>query len=156
MPGYDTSLFTGDFDYHDIVEEKYYAIKFDSMIQKGKEAIDMSKYKAVIDSGTSIIVGPSSLVNQLTDGISVNRFCKGIEDLPDITFTFDGKDFTLTYEDYVLQVTEGDITECELAIMGSNFGPFFDYMIFGDTFMRKYYSHFDVANSRVGFALAKH
>ena len=156
MPGYDSTLFSGSFDFHDVVEEKYYAIKFDSMQQKGKSKIDMSKYKAVIDSGTSITIGPSKLVNQLTDGITVNRFCKGIEDLPDITFTFDGVDFVFTYEDYVLQVTQGDVTECEMALMGSNLGVGFNYMIFGDNFMRKYYTLFDKQNKRLGFALAKH
>lgn len=62
----------------------------------------MSKYYAVIDSGTSIIVGSESLVNELTDGIKVKRTCKDIESLPDITFTIDGKDYVLTYNDYVL------------------------------------------------------
>lgn len=62
----------------------------------------MSDYKAVIDSGTSITIGPSSLVNEVLDGIDVKLTCRGIEDLPDITFTFDGVDYTMTYEDYVL------------------------------------------------------
>jgi len=62
----------------------------------------MSNYYAVIDSGTSILVGPEKLANQLIDGITVKRTCKGIEDLPDITFTIDNIDYTLTYNDYVL------------------------------------------------------
>jgi len=62
----------------------------------------MSAYYAVIDSGTSIIVGPERLVNELIDGITVKRTCKGIEDLPDITFTIDGIDYVLTYNDYVV------------------------------------------------------
>jgi len=62
----------------------------------------MAKYYAVIDSGTSILVGPTKLVNDLIDGITVKKTCKGIEDLPDVTFTLDNIDYTLTYNDYVL------------------------------------------------------
>jgi len=115
----------------------------------------MSKYFAVIDSGTSIIVGSESLVKELTDGIEVKKTCKGIEDLPDITFTIDGKEYVLTYNDYVLKITDMGITECMLAIMGSVFPPSFNYFILGDTFMRKYYTFFDKENNRVGFAESK-
>jgi cathepsin D len=115
----------------------------------------MSDYYAVIDSGTSIIVGSEKLIKELTDGIEVKRTCKGIESLPDITFTIDNQDYTLTYNDYVLKVTEMGITECMLAIMGSAFPPSFNYFILGDTFMRKYYTFFDKENNRVGFTESK-
>jgi len=111
----------------------------------------MSDYYAVIDSGTSIIVGPTKLVNKLIDGIEVKRTCRGVEDLPDITFTIDGIDYLLTQEDYVVRVTQNGITECINGIMGSTFPPSFNYMILGDVFMRKYYTFFDKENSRVGF-----
>jgi hypothetical protein len=42
-----------------------------------------------------------------------------------------------------------------LGIMGAVFPPNFKYFIFGDNFMRKYYSYFDKNNNRVGLALAK-
>ena len=156
LPGYDSTHFTGDFDFHPVVEQKYYSIKFDSMVQAGQDSIDMSDYKAVIDSGTSVIVGPEDEVNQLISGIKVPLFCDGIEDLPNITFTFDGVDFELTPDDYVLKVSNGIITECELAIMPTDFPKYFKYMIFGDTLMRKWYTYFDKKNNQVGFAEAIH
>lgn len=59
IPGFDEEVNKlSDFTFHDVVEKKYYAIQFDSMKQAGKDAIDMSAYKAVIDSGTSITIGP--------------------------------------------------------------------------------------------------
>ena len=115
----------------------------------------MSRYYAVIDSGTSIIVGPEDLIDKLTEGIHVHIMCRDIELLPNITFTIDGIDYVLTYQDYVVQVTSEGITECINGIMGSYFPPGFNYFILGDVFMRKYYTYFDKNNNRVGFALAK-
>jgi len=155
IPGYDDSVMNGDFTYHNVAEQKYYSLTLNTMQQKGKKAIDMSGYYAVIDSGTSILVGPQHLVNELIDGITVKRTCKGIEDLPDVTFTIDNIDYVLTYKDYVLQVTEMGITECMMAIMGSAFPPSFNYFILGDVFMRKFYTFFDKENNRVGFVESK-
>jgi cathepsin D len=113
---------------------------------------DASNYMAVIDSGTSVLVGPKSLVGPLIEGITVNQDCTGTESLPDITFGIDGIDYLLTQEDYVLRITQGDDTECVLGFMAGDFPPQFNYMILGDIFMRRYHSYFDKNNNRVGFA----
>jgi len=97
LPGYEKTAFLGAMQFHDVVEQRYWSLKFDSMTQSGKASIDMSKYYAVIDSGTSAIIGPQTLVDQLTEGIKVKRTCRGIEELPDITFAIDGVDYVLTY-----------------------------------------------------------
>eukprot|EP00349_Pseudokeronopsis_sp_Brazil_P005594 CAMPEP_0202959442 /NCGR_PEP_ID=MMETSP1396-20130829/3616_1 /ASSEMBLY_ACC=CAM_ASM_000872 /TAXON_ID= /ORGANISM="Pseudokeronopsis sp., Strain Brazil" /LENGTH=342 /DNA_ID=CAMNT_0049678001 /DNA_START=102 /DNA_END=1130 /DNA_ORIENTATION=+ len=152
IPGFDESRTSESFYFHEVVEKKYWSIQFDHAYQSGKDKIDASKYKAVIDSGTSLIMGPSDLIDPLIDGITVHRFCKDIETLPDITFNFNGREYTLTYKDYVIQVSDDDVTECINGIASANFGPFFNYVIFGDVFMRKFVSHFDLENDRVGFA----
>lgn len=125
------------------------------MWQEGKDAVDMSKYNAVIDSGTSVIVGPNHLVEPLIEGIKVHLLCRDIETLPDITFKIGGIEYVMTYKDYVISVTNEGITECVLGIMGASFPPGFNYFILGDSFMRKYYTFFDKNHDRVGFALAK-
>jgi hypothetical protein len=102
IPGYEQEAYNGDMQFHDVAEEKYWSLRFTSMSQAGKSKIDMSNYYAVIDSGTSVIVGPSKLIDELSEGITVKRTCKGIEELPDITFTIDNIDYVLTWEDYVV------------------------------------------------------
>jgi cathepsin D len=124
-------------------------------ITKGGEQIPgAAGYKAVIDTGTSVIVGPNALVDPIIAGITVNEDCSGVDDLPDITFTIDTTDYVMKPKDYVLAVTDEGQTECVLGIMGQDFPAGFDYFILGDSFIRKYYSYFDKNNNRVGFALA--
>lgn len=151
LPGYDEEL-VGDneFTFHDVIEKKYFSLNLTG-IKKGEATIPTDGYKAVIDSGTSVLVGPNSLINPIIEGITVNEDCSGIEALPDITFQIDGLDYTLTSNEYVLKVTMGDETACVLALMAMDFPAGFNYMILGDSFMRKYYSYFDMNNDRVGF-----
>jgi len=87
VPGMETEGWT-TIDKHTVAEQKYWALTLKS-ISQGTKVIDASKYKAVIDSGTSLLVGPTELVTPLIDGITVNATCDGIDSLPDISFTID-------------------------------------------------------------------
>jgi len=56
-----------------------------------------------------------------------------------------------------LEVSAGGQTQCVLGIQGmdlpSQLGK--AAFILGDTFIHKYYTHFDMGNKQIGFALAK-
>ena len=151
LPGYDEKLVgSNEFTYHNVSEQRYYSLKLDSVAQ-GSNKIASDSYKAVIDSGTSVIVGPKALVEPLIAGITVNDDCSGVEDLPNLTFTLDGLDYVMTPNDYVLSVEQGGDKECVLGVLAGDFPATFKYFILGDSFMRKYYSFFDKKNNRVGF-----
>ena len=50
---------------HDVVEQRYYSLKFTSIIKNGI-AVDIPEgLKGAIDSGTSAIVGSSAIVDPL-------------------------------------------------------------------------------------------
>jgi hypothetical protein len=152
FPGYDESVLNGgSFTTHSVVEEKYFSLNLVSVQQEGKEAIDASKYKAVIDSGTSIIMGDRSIISELTDGFRVKLTCEGLDELPNISFTIDETTYTLTPEDYVVQITDMGVTECMNGIRGTSFPTGFNYLILGDVFMRKYYTYFNMNDNTVGF-----
>lgn len=151
LPGFDQDLVGAEkFTFHNVVEEKYYSLNLTG-VKKGDKNIPADGYRAVIDSGTSVLVGPNTLVAPLIEGITVNQDCSGIDALPTISFFLDNIEYALAPQDYVLQVTQGTDTQCVLAIMGQDFPAAFKYFILGDTFMRKYYSYFNKNDNTVGF-----
>jgi hypothetical protein len=153
IPGMDTENW-GVIDTHKVVEEKYWALQFKSIAQ-GTKVIDASNYKAVIDSGTSLLVGPKSLVDPLIEGITVAKDCSNLATLPQLSFTIDESTYTLDGTDYVLQIEQGKSSECIIGIQSMDFPEGFNYLIMGDVFMRKYPSYFNLEDNTVSFQVAK-
>lgn len=99
IPGFETDNYTL-IKKHDVAEKSYWNVKLDSMQSDTKVLTD--GYMAAIDSGTSLIMGPKSIIDPLVEGIVVNQNCSGIDDLPNITFTMDEQAYELTPEDYIV------------------------------------------------------
>eukprot|EP01059_Diplonema_ambulator_P033956 TRINITY_DN738_c0_g1_i10.p1 TRINITY_DN738_c0_g1~~TRINITY_DN738_c0_g1_i10.p1 ORF type:complete len:395 (+),score=163.06 TRINITY_DN738_c0_g1_i10:43-1227(+) len=164
LGGVDPAHFTGNFSYVPVSKDGYWQIHTDS-ISVGNETIH-ANFDSVVDSGTSLLAFPlatavriNSKLGCIDAGIEcVFEACPDFSTLPPLNVTLAGKVYTLSGEDYILQVQEpGAPTQCISGIMGfpgalpENLGA-----ILGDVFMRKYYTTFDAANNRVGFALANH
>ena len=82
--------------------------------------------------------------------------CSTLPSLPDFSVTFGGDKYVLKPQDYILQVAQGSKTVCIVGIIGLDLPPQLgEAFILGDSFIKTYYTHFDVGNSRVGFARAK-
>ncbi len=66
--------------------------------------------------------------------------CSLIPTMPDIDIVLNGKTFTLTANDYVLQLSAGGQTECLSGFIGIDLPPQLGtgFWILGDVFMRKY------------------
>ena len=148
VPGKDTGY--DDIAKHQVVEQRYWALKL-SALKVGDKAVPTSDYKAVIDSGTSLIVGPKAIIGPLIEGIKVKRTCAGYEQNPDITVTIDDTDYVLTPDDYVVKVTQAGVSECLLGLQSMAFPAGFDYVIFGDVLMRKYPAFFSLEDNTVTF-----
>jgi len=81
--------------------------------------------------------------------------CAKVSTLPTLGFRLGGKDFNLTPEQYILKTGAAGAELCLSGFIGldlpPNVGPLY---ILGDVFIGAYYTVFDGANSRVGFAKA--
>jgi len=159
LGGTDPKHYTGDFTYVNLREATYWEITLNGLNVDGTSYVGSEGSKAIVDSGTSILTGPSDVVKNIAKQIGAKRIIEGEYmvacdySLPNLDFVINGVTYSLSPSDYL--IPDGDM--CLFGMMGLDIpqptGPLF---ILGDVFMRKYYTVFDVANKRVGFALATH
>jgi hypothetical protein len=159
LGGYDSAHFTGDLTWVPLIATTYWEIKLDSL-KVGSSSYGQGA-KAIIDTGTSLLTGPSSDVKKIAAQLGAKALsngeylvgCNVKGNMPNLEWVINGKVYTLTPSDYL--IPDGQI--CVLGLMGLDVpepsGPLW---ILGDIFIRKYYTVFDEANSRVGLALANH
>ena len=116
--------------------------------------------RVAIDTGTSLITGPSASIAALEALIPIAEDCSNVDSLPPVVFALQGRSYTIPPQDYVVFFTEGEQTSCVLGFRALDIrpprGPIW---ILGDVFLRRYFSVFDKSHPsgpRVGFALARH
>jgi hypothetical protein len=111
------------------------------------------KCQVAVDTGTSLLAGPSEVVSALVEKLQVADDCSNLQSLPDLGFIVGDHILNLKPEDYVSETVD----RCSVGLMSLDIpppkGPLF---IFGDPFLRKYYTVYDRKKMQVGFALAKH
>jgi hypothetical protein len=158
LGGTNPKYYSGEFSWVNLLAATYWEITMDGLSINGQSMAGSSK--AIVDSGTSMLTGPTAVVADIAKAIGAKPLIAGeyivacdYDTLPNFDFTIDGKVYTLSARDYLLP--DGDL--CILGLMGMDIpeptGPLW---ILGDIFMRKYYTVFDYDNHRVGFATAVH
>jgi len=154
--GVDSKHYTGEFSFVPLSSETYWEVELDG-VKLNSDSVSSTK-KAIVDSGTSLLAGPTDEIQAIADKIGAKSVlgrewevdCSA--DIPALTFTLGGKDFSLAKEDLVLQSSG---SKCILGFMGMDVpAPNGPLWILGDVFMRKYYVQFDWGNQRLGFATA--
>jgi hypothetical protein len=125
----------------------------DITIRNERQKLCHGNCQVAVDTGTSLMAGPSEIINAITQKVIVKSDCGNYSKLPDLGFIVGGHILNLKPEDYVDKGDDG----CSIALMTLDIpppkGPLF---IFGDPFLRKYYTVYDREQLKVGFALAAH
>ncbi|NWX16158.1 CATE protein, partial [Aegotheles bennettii] len=154
--GFDPSRFTGTLNWVPVTKQAYWQIQLDNIQLGGTVAFCMNGCQAIVDTGTSLITGPTKDIKELQNYIGATPVdeecivdCNNLSVMPEVTFTINGLPYTLNAEAYTLSM--------RLGFQGMDIpppsGPLW---ILGDVFIRQFYSVFDRGNNRVGFARAVH
>ena len=170
----DESKYFGNMTWLPLVQESWWTVNLESVLVGGGNATSTSgnSQTLIIDSGTSLIIGPNSQIIDLIDqiqsisGVPV-RFdsnsqiysvsCSQVASLPSVSFVLSGSDdkkssFTLPSNMYILEALSWDPSICPLTFQGSGNGAGMSPWILGVPFLRVFYSVYDYENSRVGLA----
>jgi len=159
LGGYDQNHFSGELTWIPLISETYWEVQLDDLTLGGQSVTNATK--AVLDTGTSILAGPSADVAAIAAMVGATPFplrpseytidCTKVPTLPVLSINIGGQTFTLAGSDYVLNV-QGI---CLFGFTGIDIpaprGPLY---ILGDIFIRKYYTVFDTTG-QVGIAPVK-
>merc|ERR1719321_2533795 len=131
----------------------YWQVQIDDITINNKKQSLCNDCQVAVDTGTSQLAGPTDVINDLASRLNVKKDCSNYNQLPSLGFVMGEHILNMKPQDYVDKGSDGcDVSLMPLDVPPPN-GPLF---IFGDPFLRKYYTSYDRENKRVGFATARH
>ncbi|KAJ3326045.1 hypothetical protein HDV06_002430 [Boothiomyces sp. JEL0866] len=159
--GIDAARIGGNINYYPVANSGFWQFSLNSFTYSVNGASGSANLKinqVIVDSGTSMILLEQSVAD------SINRIIGGVFDSskgvyripcsaligPDIIFSIGNDNYKIPASAYVISVPNG-------CISGISFGADISgNIVFGDMFIRQYYTIFDKTNNRIGFGLAIH
>jgi saccharopepsin len=156
--GIDEKHFTGKITNIPLRRKGYWEVKLDS-ITFGGDSADFEDTGAILDTGTSLLTFPSTIAELLNKQIGAKKSftgqytveCETRDSLPDLTFNLNGSNFTIGPFDYILDAGGSCLSAFTPMDIPAPAGPL---VILGDSFLRRYYSIYDLKTNSVGLAKA--
>lgn len=163
LGGIDSKYYHGELSYMNVTKKAYWQVHMDQLEVANGLTLCKGGCEAIVDTGTSLLVGPVDEVKELQKAIgavplSQGQYmvpCEKVSSMPTVNLKLGGKDYALHSDKYILKVVQAGMTMCLSGFMGMDIpppsGPLW---ILGDIFIGSYYTVFDRDNNRVGFANA--
>ncbi|XP_045892742.1 gastricsin-like [Micropterus dolomieu] len=160
----DNSLYQGQIYWTPVTSETYWQIGVQGFQINGQETGWCSQgCQSIVDTGTSMLTAPQQLMGSIMQAIGAQQNqngmymvdCSQVNNLPTLSFVISGVTFPLPPSAYIISNQNG-YQYCSVGITptylpSQNGQPLW---IFGDVFLREYYSVYDRTNNQVGFATA--
>ncbi|KAI9193745.1 aspartic peptidase domain-containing protein [Polychytrium aggregatum] len=126
-------------------------------ITLGGQAVSTGSANAILDTGTSLIGLPTSIASSVFSILGVHPdssgtvsvSCSTVSSLPTIQFQIGGTSYSLAGADYIYRDQTGSYCYIGFVDLGG-----YPDVILGDTFLRKFYSIYDMSQNQVGLAVS--
>ncbi|XP_051849004.1 pepsin B [Antechinus flavipes] len=159
LGGVDPQLYSGRITWTPVTQEVYWQIGIEEFAI-GNQATGWCSQgcQAIVDTGTFLLAVPQQYMNAFLQATGAQQAqngdfvvnCNYLQDLPTITFVINGSQFPLPASAYVFNNNGYCRLGIEATYLPSPNGQ--PLWILGDVFLKEYYSVYDMANNRVGFA----
>ncbi|XP_058518401.1 pepsin-3-like [Ochotona princeps] len=155
--GIDSSYYTGSLNWVPVSYEGYWQITVDSITMDGETIACADGCQAIVDTGTSLLTGPTSAISNIQSYIGASEnsdgemvvSCSSMYSLPNIVYTINGVQYPVPASAYILEEDGVCVSGFEGMDVDTYTG---ELWILGDVFIRQYFTVFDRANNQVGFA----
>merc|ERR1719262_2147304 len=153
--GYKPEYLASDIVWAPVKRESYWQVSIDDItFDNQPKNLRGGECRVAVGTGTSMLAGPSDLVDKLSSMVNAKSDCSNFASLPKLGFQVGDKVLNLMPDDYM----DRSESDCSFSLMALDVpppkGPLF---IFGDPFLRRFVTIFDNGNSggpRVGFAVS--
>ncbi|XP_064895099.1 LOW QUALITY PROTEIN: gastricsin [Columba livia] len=155
-----TQLFRGDILWAAVTQQRYWQVALDEFgIGDMVTGWCRQGCQAIVDTGTFLLTVPREYMGSFVEAVGAQQTsygyeveCDEIQNMPTITFIISGVQLPLYPSAYVLNNKGYCILGVEATYLPPQNGQ--PLWILGDVFLREYYTVFDMADNRVGFAPA--
>ncbi|KAF9218348.1 acid protease [Gyrodon lividus] len=153
--GTNPDMYIGDFTWTPVIQHGFWEINIDNVMGNGQ--VVLTNVAGIIDTGSTLIHGSLSDVAKLYKAIggthASSTFGNGYyifpcDAVPSVSFTIGGVSFPIPAGAFKLGTSPIDPSVCIGTIIAGQYKSW----IVGSVFLSQFYTAFDLANARVGFA----
>ncbi|SPC67550.1 related to aspartic protease [Ustilago sp. UG-2017b] len=160
LGGTNSSLYQGDVSYNPLIEELYWMVRLGGIGTRDSDVTLNSLTRAAIDTGTTLIGGPDSVVQSLYAQIPGSQSQgNGYYSFPcrtsvGATMTFNGIQYSIPDSDFIAGTLDSSGSQCLGAFFGLGSSSQTDLQwIVGDAFLKNVYSIFTTNGNGNGAAV---
>ncbi|XP_057583130.1 pregnancy-associated glycoprotein 2-like [Hippopotamus amphibius kiboko] len=157
--GVDHSYHKGQLKWIPVSQNRFWQITMNRILINGKMVACKRRCQAILNTGTTLLLGPTKLVTTIQNHITARAFgeeyrvpCSNISSLPAIVFILNDSYYPVPAEAYIWK---GPYNICvSLFRGGTETWNRSETWVLGDAFLRMYFSVYDRRSNRIGLAPA--
>ncbi|XP_074384208.1 gastricsin isoform X1 [Zonotrichia albicollis] len=158
LGGVDPQLFQGDITWAPVTQRLYWQVALEE-VAIGQSATGWCSQgcQAIVDTGTFLLTVPQEYIENILEALGAQETsygyavdCSDTQSMPQLTFGIGGARLALPPSAYVLNSNGYCTLAIEATYLPSQDGQ--PLWILGNVFLKEFYTVFDMANNRVGFA----